>query len=201
MSSQVPFILTLVGAVIFTALYSIPFLIAAVLLWLVFRGIASLGIMDEISGKRSRTRNPPECAVCGFDVRGLHEFRCPECGSNLLVVGIIGSAERRTGRRGPRSLIARLIVWTIYYGAVLFFGSLWYWGRVVFTAPPILLLALVLVGWLCGVFVTARSHRRHQERLQLVAVPMPPLNPASKATPETEAPQAFQEMFGPRQTD
>src|SRR3954453_23556332 len=39
--------------------------------------------------RRSGSKGPgPPCRACGYAVRGLPSFRCPECGSDLREVGI-----------------------------------------------------------------------------------------------------------------
>src|SRR4051812_17324269 len=36
--------------------------------------------------------SPRACGRCGYDVRGLPTFTCPECGSDLREVGIVSDA-------------------------------------------------------------------------------------------------------------
>jgi predicted RNA-binding Zn-ribbon protein involved in translation (DUF1610 family) len=38
---------------------------------------------------------PAACGRCGYDVRGLSSFTCPECGSDLREVGIVRPRSRR----------------------------------------------------------------------------------------------------------
>jgi hypothetical protein len=47
--------------------------------------------------RRGRRRRPlvsgasPRCGACGYDTRGLTTLTCPECGSDLRIVGIGGA--------------------------------------------------------------------------------------------------------------
>ena len=44
---------------------------------------------------RTKASTVPVCGRCGYCVRGLPSFTCPECGSDLREVGIVGPGMRR----------------------------------------------------------------------------------------------------------
>lgn len=60
--------------------------------------------------KRSAARNvtEPSCGGCGYCVRGLETFTCPECGADLREVGILTPGQRRPLGRGMR-----LLLWSV----------------------------------------------------------------------------------------
>lgn len=53
-------------------------------------------------------RNEPVCAKCSYSVEGLKSWTCPECGANLLDVGILGR-HQDLKRRDP--FIEALAAW------------------------------------------------------------------------------------------
>ena len=59
-----------------------------------------------------RRRGPavalPSCGQCGYAVRGLPTFTCPECGADLREVGIVTPTERR-----PLSPWWRVAIWSV----------------------------------------------------------------------------------------
>src|ERR1700710_2036262 len=64
------------------------------------------------------------CGHCGYDVRGLPTFTCPECGSDLRQVGIrsSGVVAGNPFLLFSSSLTAswkRLLLWTVAYIALL----------------------------------------------------------------------------------
>ena len=59
-------------------------------------------------GSAGRQVTEPSCGSCGYCVRGLETFTCPECGSDLREVGIL-----TPGQRKPLSRGMRLLLWTI----------------------------------------------------------------------------------------
>jgi len=56
------------------------------------------------------------CGNCGYAVRGLAETRCPECGSDLLHVGVVTPrlAAKHRGS-GPAAALAWLILWPLLF--------------------------------------------------------------------------------------
>jgi len=58
--------------------------------------------------RRRKGPTHPICGKCGYAVRGLPTFTCPECGSDLREVGISMPGTRR--ELGP---VARILIWTI----------------------------------------------------------------------------------------
>lgn len=57
--------------------------------------------------RNSRTVTHPACGHCGYDVRGLPTFICPECGKDLREAGILTPGALRPPM--PGSLEARLM--------------------------------------------------------------------------------------------
>jgi hypothetical protein len=75
-----------------------------------------------LRGRRRPDTAAPVCGKCGYDVRGLPGNVCPECGSDLNVVGI-----RRPGDREPLAAGWRLAAWTVFVFLTVFvpLGVLW----------------------------------------------------------------------------
>jgi hypothetical protein len=72
--------------------------------------IAAVGVLAVVVMRASR-RGPvaePSCAACGYAVRGLEKLICPECGSDLRLVGIT-TPHART-RMSP---VGRALLWTM----------------------------------------------------------------------------------------
>lgn len=57
---------------------------------------------------RKPSDGPGECGACGYAVRGISTFTCPECGNDLREVGIESSA-----RRGAVRLFTFFTLWTV----------------------------------------------------------------------------------------
>lgn len=71
------------------------------------------GVVLWASGGRSRSHagNEMACGSCGYAVRGLTQWTCPECGADLREAGI------RSGGSSGRRVLGMLL--TIACGAVL----------------------------------------------------------------------------------
>lgn len=71
--------------------------------------LAAMLIARRVGGRAALARQvtEPSCAACGYCVRGLETFICPECGSNLHDVGILMPGEVK-----PLTQRMRLLVWT-----------------------------------------------------------------------------------------
>jgi hypothetical protein len=78
--------------------------IALLLLLVLLCGFA-LGLIYRRGGKQV---SEPSCGKCGYCVRGLESSICPECGSDLRVVGIL-----RPGVKPPMSRARKLLVWSL----------------------------------------------------------------------------------------
>lgn len=70
----------------------------------------------------------PVCGRCGYRVGGLSELRCPECGTDLRVTGII-TPDMKLRARG--SGVTGLIGWTMFAAAI---GALGLWGMGLYEA-------------------------------------------------------------------
>lgn len=71
--------------------------------------------------RRRRPSAEPVCGRCGYCVTGLTTFICPECGSDLREVGILGG--RQAGGAptpGQGHLALRLAGWTLAVGCIAF---------------------------------------------------------------------------------
>jgi hypothetical protein len=78
----------------------------------------------------------PTCGFCGYIIRGIEGFICPECGRDLREVGIIPAGARRA-----MSNTVRLAVWTI---AVV---------------PPVLLLGAILSRSIAPTWAVSQQQR------------------------------------------
>ena len=76
---------------------------------LLFLVVVVLVVLAVLMLKRRRSgEQQPACGKCGYFVKGLTTFTCPECGSDLREVGIMTAGSRR-----PLSALAKGIIWTI----------------------------------------------------------------------------------------
>jgi class 3 adenylate cyclase len=73
--------------------------------------------------RAARAANEPSCGRCGYLVKGLTTFTCPECGSDLRDVGIVSHAPPGVAAaRRPRSRAAiffRVVGWKLVLVAIL----------------------------------------------------------------------------------
>src|SRR5262249_12166035 len=71
-----------------------------------------VGTIIIVLARRARSRvavvTEPVCGKCGYCVIGLTTMTCPECGSDLRMVGIITPGQTR-----PWSLKMRVAMWTL----------------------------------------------------------------------------------------
>lgn len=67
---------------------------------LLLLGVLAVPLLIIAARRRMRSRGAtePSCGQCGYAVRGLTTFTCPECGADLREVGI------RTPSTGGRSV-------------------------------------------------------------------------------------------------
>lgn len=87
-------------------------------MWLLYEMISASWVIAVIAAESPRlwrrSSGEPGCGRCGYAVRGLSTFNCPECGSDLREVGInIAAADRGAAHR--RQLYWRLLAWTIVW--------------------------------------------------------------------------------------
>lgn len=87
--------------------------------WTAYVACGALCLLAAFLGSRRRRLRPVdltgdaaavECAACGYDVRGLPDPICPECGSDLRDVGRVTPQFRRWQKFPPR---ARAVFWTL----------------------------------------------------------------------------------------
>ncbi len=103
--------------------------IAIIPLFLILAVVGAGVVVAILLFRRRRLgEQEPVCGKCGYLVKGLTTFTCPECGSDLREVGIVTS-----GMRTPLSPLARAIIWTI----VLPLPALLLSGLIVVLVPPI----------------------------------------------------------------
>ena len=61
-------------------------------------------ILAGISGRdRIVTAEDVPCPSCGYNLRGLREARCPECGSSFTIEQLVGLTKQCTGPGPERS--------------------------------------------------------------------------------------------------
>jgi class 3 adenylate cyclase len=75
--------------------------------------------------RRARMDTQSRCGQCGYVVTGLPSFTCPECGSDLRVVGFDrGKPSFRLDRRATIQMFGLVVMWTlIYTAAAIFLGA------------------------------------------------------------------------------
>lgn len=71
-------------------------------------------------GPRRPRRRRGRCGGCGYELNSVADGKCPECGGNLLVVGIRTRRRARTGW----ALATALLAWTLLLAA----ATPWLWG-------------------------------------------------------------------------
>jgi predicted RNA-binding Zn-ribbon protein involved in translation (DUF1610 family) len=104
--------------------------------------------------RRKRASADPVCGKCGYQVRGLTTFTCPECGSDLREVGILSAAKPRKTAADSRlrgKIIAIVGVW-ICIGTVL--------GRLFAKQNDELVMPLWTVVLIAAISATVWHHRR-----------------------------------------
>lgn len=78
---------------------------------LVFALLAAvLGVIARRAARARRRVRTPSCGKCHYEIATLGSGRCPECGSNLLEVGVVTP---RMDRPTTCSLAALLMFWSI----------------------------------------------------------------------------------------
>ena len=77
-------------------------------LWLLLLVIGSSAVLGGLLIRRHQRLPGPACGRCGYLVKGLPGWLCPECGSDLREVGI-----RVPGMYGPVPVAWKLVVWTL----------------------------------------------------------------------------------------
>ena len=92
--------------------------------------LAMLGALVFLILRRRRgaSVDVPSCRKCLYAVVGLDGHVCPECGSDLTVVGIIEPDHVK-----PMSALTRVMVWTCLIGLPLVVGSV----AIIENAPPV----------------------------------------------------------------
>ncbi len=96
---------------------------SAVHFWIAFFGTGLLLVVLAWAGSRRRKLGPKQlaggnypaaCGSCGYDLTGLPGTTCPECGSDLELVGRLSPQFHRWA---AVPVTARLIVWTVAISA------------------------------------------------------------------------------------
>jgi class 3 adenylate cyclase len=67
---------------------------------------------------RKRGKFPGRCGKCGYNVTGLTNFTCPECGSDLRAVGIVRGDKTLKPSKLAVLLGVQLTAWTLLYTAL-----------------------------------------------------------------------------------
>lgn len=74
-------------------------------------GVPTVLLVILIMRRRSRHVGEPACGKCGYAVRGLPTFTCPECGSDLREVGIVAQGQSSMSPAMRGWLL--VLVWTL----------------------------------------------------------------------------------------
>jgi hypothetical protein len=81
-------------------------------LWLLLPILLGAAVLQAtLRGRVRHAANEPQCGKCGYNVTGLPGTVCPECGSDLGVVGI-----KHPGQWVPASRWVRALGWTAFVG-------------------------------------------------------------------------------------
>ncbi|XAL99772.1 hypothetical protein OT109_00025 [Phycisphaeraceae bacterium D3-23] len=94
-------------------------LIMMLVLALVVAGLIT-GLVLWLTAGKPRPDGEMACGGCGYSVRGLEQFNCPECGADLRAVGIHsgGSKGKRTTGIVLTSVCGVLLLSCCGFGAV-----------------------------------------------------------------------------------
>src|SRR4051812_24607510 len=94
------------GSSVPVAIFVLPFIV-----------VLFIGFAFALRKWNNRRRGAdPSCGRCGYLVKGLTTFTCPECGSDLREVGIVRRPTGADGRPLPRSRAAiffRTVGWQL----------------------------------------------------------------------------------------
>lgn len=138
--------------VIEDALVSIGF----ILLIFFLSGLIAHAIYCSILPQEHRPTEP-SCGECHYAIKGLEEWRCPECGSDLRQVGIIlpkGRGQLRT------TLLVGLIAWTALCASMVFTILLRTDGQVTGFLPTSII-------WIAGATFIIRRRACNQRRIRV----------------------------------
>jgi hypothetical protein len=103
------------------------------------------------------------CRACGYDVRGLSDSRCPECGGQLTPKSILSvhaecESVRKLLRRANQII---LLTWLVFMGFAI--ARDWRWrdtrGADVFGGVPLMVLTLAMAA--AGILALLEARRRH----------------------------------------
>ena len=87
------------------------FAFGGLFIMVVFAAMVGLAVVTVVwwwRTRRGQAAAMPLCGQCGYCVRGVPTFTCPECGADLREVGIVGPH----ARRGPNVWLP-ILVWTV----------------------------------------------------------------------------------------
>jgi len=87
--------------------------------------IASTVLLVRGLRRRRRATGDGRCGKCGYLVKGLTTFVCPECGSDLREVGIVGGARVRAAPPGAAVAFLTIVGWKLALAAAaVTFGAI-----------------------------------------------------------------------------
>lgn len=148
---------------------------------------AVAGIWRAIRGWEMRC-DRARCAKCEYPVEGLSSWTCPECGSNLLRVGILGTHQDLKRRNIAAEGCAGWCILSLFLAPLTI--------RIFNLQNADYATALLLVIWLgltaigSGVIMLLRQHalrkKRAREAARAAACPQP-LPPPSSTAPNQSA--------------
>jgi len=99
------------------------------LLVLVLVVVIAINVFILASRKRGPRVSDPSCGRCGYAVRGLPTFTCPECGADLREVGIVTPGHSGMSPRMRGVLL--VLIWTLALPVAAFVATI-----VIVTAIP-----------------------------------------------------------------
>ena len=82
---------------------------------------AIIAVVIRSSLKGGGAIDQPSCGNCGYPTRGISELKCPECGADLRVVGILQPGEGRAALAGcVMPLLATILIFLLAVGGFTF---------------------------------------------------------------------------------
>lgn len=156
----------------------LPLLIGGALL---FRMVFSMRLY-------ARVPFTPSCGACAYDLSGLLTLRCPECGSDLRVVGIVTPQLARRGLPKVAAVVADGLIGAAFVGvAIMLMAFSWLrfasaFGPESETVVVIVMLSIPLVLSVSTGIWCWTQLRRSPASGSVVLPPLPPIEDARPVT-------------------
>jgi hypothetical protein len=123
------------------------FLLSLFGLWVLVAFVRAFVQLHHAIKNKPLGRGFPSCPLCQYDVRNLRQFECPECGADLMEVGIVGAYPPLDNR----SVLSRGIAGAILIAIGIWIATLVSFSRIGASAwaamvpAAVVFLALVIV--------------------------------------------------------